>query len=186
MAANVHWCNLRSQIQGTSGGKRFRLTNSNCLMFQRFQFSMAGRTKYVCIPENHQDIGNNSILGHCDNEENVQRSHQIRVSLLLTGRSRLYVQPACSLSTLSTLSSLSSLLAKGFLGQTVWRPLRQIPDYKTPIWKTEYQNNGTDYHHHASYDDDDANYKMYNFLLQFPRLYFITPPVLKAFPGKLL
>ena len=90
------------------------------------------------------------------------------------------------LSSLSTLSSLSSLLAKGFLGQTVWRPLRQIPDYKTPIWKTEYQNNGTDYHHHASYDDDDANYQMYNFLPQFPRLYFITPPVLKAFPGKLL
>ena len=112
-----------------------------------------------------------------------KQKHNLKVTAWLSSLSTLF--SLSSLSTLSSLSSLSSLLAKGFLGQTVWRPLRQIPDYKTPIWKTEYQNNGTDYHHHDNYDDD-ANYQMYNFLPQFPRLYFITPPVLKAFPGKLL
>ena len=98
--ANIHWCNLQYQYQAWRLSKTEGFTNSYWLRLKSSKLSVTGGTKYVCIPENHQDI-----LGHCDNEENVQRSYQIRVSLLLTGRSRLYVQPACSLSSLFTLST---------------------------------------------------------------------------------
>ena len=56
---------------------------------------MAGSTKYVCIPEDHRDINNNSILGHCDHEENVKISPG--PSLSTSNRQVEVVRVACLL-----------------------------------------------------------------------------------------
>ena len=56
---------------------------------------MAGSTKYVCIPEDHRDINNNSILGHCDHEENIKISPG--PSLSTSNRQVEVVRVACLL-----------------------------------------------------------------------------------------